>query len=738
MTWDASDPKAPFRIRTLTPIQVATFALDEYRQERARFSTDEWLDLLMRSIGYEPSAMARRTKFLFLARLIPLCEQNYNLVEFGPRGTGKSYAMQELSPYTILMTGPTTVANLFYNMASGKMGLIGLWDAIAFDEAADLQKMPKEVVTTLKTYCESGTFARGQDSLSGLASIALFGNLDQSVEDMVRSSHLFMPMPEVVRDDLAFLDRIHCYLPGWEIPKMRGEFFTEHVGFVVEYLAEALRELRKDHCTEVIDRHFSLGSDLNARDENAVRKTVSGLVKLIYPHGEFTQQELAELVEFGLEGRRRVKEQLKKMDPSEYGQTSFSYRDRETGVEWEVGVPEQEVATAPLAPGCVDITSFDRQDHLALDRWEGWGSPTPGQPNLADDMHQEIIQAIRAAYTYRTLDNQLVVSRDLQTFHPETCFLNELFVKSILKTKSSAFVIERSLAGPRVKKTHELAHLFQAFAASPGNQPIPCKNFSDSDSLLSAVLTELNFRAYRLTGHPLSVIRSDGLLEGEWINDFIARVRQRAQAKAFQERTQPLKKQVTNNIRVTKTHLARLAERTPGLYAVRKTLRYAPMRIGGSPPLEDTERHRQRFAHGLFTELPQLALLDWWWKRDYMTELGYYYHVVFLIDRQKTRFFDEPFLVLDERWQQATDGWGAVETHLSCPENPKSWGTQWIGDGNEPNRAVLLSSLIGLLRSDLYLRLPETTSPHFGMERGPKAASLARATPVRASVFRFR
>ena len=303
--------------------------------------TDEWIDLLIRSIGLEPSHFDRRLKLLFLIRLLPLCEPNYNLVELGPRGTGKSYAYQELSPYAILLTGPTTVANLFYNMATGKMGLVGIWDAIAFDEVADLQKMPKEVVTTLKTYCESGMFARGKDALSGQASLAMFGNTNQPVEVMVRSSHLFVPMPDVIREDMAFLDRIHYYIPGWEIPKMRVEFFTDHYGFVVDYLAEALRELRKHNFTEIIDRHFSLGSHLNARDVKAVRKTVSGLVKLLYPHGELSRQELAELVEMALEGRRRVKEQLKKMGSFEYHQTSFSYIDNETREERFVGVPEQ-------------------------------------------------------------------------------------------------------------------------------------------------------------------------------------------------------------------------------------------------------------------------------------------------------------------------------------------------------------------------------------------------------------
>src|SRR5687768_3797919 len=306
--------RSPFWIDSLKPIQLASFDLEEYRRCRQQLTTDEWIDLLLRTIGLEPLHFGRRLKLLLLVRLLPLCEHNYNLVELGPRGTGKSYGYQELSPYTILLTGPTTVANLFYNMASGKIGLVGIWDAIGFDEVADLQKMPKEVVTTLKTYCESGTFARGKDSLSGMASIAMFGNTNQPVEVMVRSSHLFMPMPDVIREDMAFLDRIHFYIPGWEIPKMRVEFFTDHYGFVVDYLAEALRELRKHNFTEIIDRHFSLGSHLNARDVKAVRKSVSGLVKLVYPHGELSRDELAELVELALEGRRRVKEQLKKID----------------------------------------------------------------------------------------------------------------------------------------------------------------------------------------------------------------------------------------------------------------------------------------------------------------------------------------------------------------------------------------------------------------------------------------
>jgi ATP-dependent Lon protease len=318
---------------------------------------------------------------------LPLCEPNYNLLELGPRGTGKSYGYQELSPYAILPTGPTTVANLYYNMATGKMGLVGIWDAVAFDEVADLQKMPKEVVTTLKTYCESGTFARGKDALSGTASLALFGNTNQPVEVMVRSSHLFAPMPDVIREDMAFLDCIHYYLPGWEVPKMRVEFFTDHYGFVADYLAEALRELRKHNFTEVIDRHYALGSHLNARDVKAVRKTVSGLVKLLHPHGEIARDELAELVELALEGRRRVKEQLKKMGSFEYHQTLFSYIDNESREERFVGVPEQggrdAISADPLAPGSVYAASVDDQGKVGLYRLEVGCAPGSGKLKIA-------------------------------------------------------------------------------------------------------------------------------------------------------------------------------------------------------------------------------------------------------------------------------------------------------------------------------------------------------------------
>lgn len=401
---EAKGKKSPFWIEELEPIQLASFDLEEYRKCRGEFSSDDWIDLLVRSIGLEPSHFDRRLKLILLVRMIPFCENNYNFIELGPRGTGKSFVYQELSPYTILLTGPTTVANLFYNMATGKIGLVGLWDAVAFDEVVDMQKMPKEVVSTLKTYCESGTFARGKEVLTGMSSIAMFGNTNQPVEVMVKSSNLFIPLPDIIREDMAFLDRIHFYLPGWEIPKMRIEFFTNHYGLVVDYLAEALRELRRHNYSERIDHHFSLGSHLNARDVKAVRKSVAGLIKLIHPHGQFEKEELAEILEIALEGRRRVKEQLKKMGSFEFSQTSFSYIDNETREEQYVGVPEEGgrnlISTDPLAPGSVHAASVEDQGRIGLYRLEIGTISGTGKLKIAGGISGTTKESIQRAFAY--------------------------------------------------------------------------------------------------------------------------------------------------------------------------------------------------------------------------------------------------------------------------------------------------------------------------------------------------
>jgi ATP-dependent Lon protease len=423
---EESRGKNPFWIEKLTPIQIAAFDLEEYRSVRREFTTEEWIDLLLRSMGYEPATMDRRLKLLFLVRLIPLVERNYNLVELGPRGTGKSYVIQEVSPYASLLTGPTTVANLFGHMGGRQKGMVQIWDVVGFDEVADLEKMPKEVVTTMKTFCESGTFQRGQEAATGDASIAMFGNTNQPVEVMVQTGHLFEPMPGVIRDDMAFIDRLHFYLPGWEIPKMRADLFTNHYGFVVDYLAEALRELRKHNFTEVAERHFSFGSHLNARDRKAVNKTVSGLMKIIHPHGDASREEVAELLELAMEGRRRVKEQLKKMGSFEYYQVSFSYTDRESGEERFVGVPEQGgrdmISSDPLSPGSVYSAGVASDGTVGLYRIEVSTSVGGAKLRLAGGVSGAMKESINRAFSYlMTKKGELGIAREVDTadFHVE-------------------------------------------------------------------------------------------------------------------------------------------------------------------------------------------------------------------------------------------------------------------------------------------------------------------------------
>ena len=420
MVWDETDEKAPFRIASLTPIQLATFDLEDYRKGRREFSTDEWIDFILRSMGYEPSVMERRLKLLFLTRLIPLCERNFNLVELGPRGTGKSYAIQELSPYSALLTGPTTVANLFGHMNGKQKGMVMIWDVVGFDEVADLQKMPKEVITTMKTYCESGQFQRGQEAMAGYASIAMFGNTQQPVDVMVQTGHLFAPMPDVIRDDMAFIDRLHFYLPGWEVPKMHNEHFTDGYGFVVDYLAEALRDLRKHNYTEIVDHHFAMGAHLNARDRKAVRRTVSGLVKILHPHGEVSKPDLEEILKFAIEGRRRVKEQLKKMGSFEYYQTSFSYQDNETGEESFVGVPEQGgqdlISADPLAPGSIYAASVSNDGTVGLYRLEVSITSGTGKLKMAGGVRGEMKESINRAFSYmRAQKNAFGIAREVDT-----------------------------------------------------------------------------------------------------------------------------------------------------------------------------------------------------------------------------------------------------------------------------------------------------------------------------------
>ncbi|HEY5556273.1 protease Lon-related BREX system protein BrxL [Acetobacterium sp.] len=334
--------RCPFIIQKLTPIQMPNLDLNEVLQGREHFTKEEWIDVLLRSIGMEPSKFNDRVKWLLLTRMIPLVENNFNLCELGPRGTGKSHVYKEISPNSILVSGgQTTVANLFYNMSNRTVGLVGMWDCVAFDEVAGITFKDKDGIQIMKDYMASGSFSRGKEEKNASASMVFVGNLNQSVDVLLKTSHLFDPFPEAMACDSAFFDRMHCYVPGWEIPKYRPEFFTNEYGLITDYLSEYLRELRKTSYADVYDQYFKLGNNLNQRDVIGVRKMVSGLMKLVYPHGKCDKTGVEEILRLALESRRRVKEQLKKIGGMEFYDVNFSYIDNESFEEKFVPVPEQ-------------------------------------------------------------------------------------------------------------------------------------------------------------------------------------------------------------------------------------------------------------------------------------------------------------------------------------------------------------------------------------------------------------
>ena len=332
----------PVTIRKLTPVQMPEIDFEEFKQMRENFADEEWIDIILRSTGMEPDKFNKRVKWLHLARLIPLVENNYNFCELGPRGTGKSHVYKEISPNSILVSGgQTTVANLFYNMGKGTMGLVGLWDCVAFDEVAGIKFKDQDGVQIMKDYMASGSFARGKEEKNATAGMVFVGNINQSVDILLKTSHLFDPFPDVMGEDTAFLDRMHCYLPGWEIPKYRPEFFTDNYGFITDYYAEIMRELRKISYSDAHDKYFRLGNQLNQRDVIAVKRTVSGMIKLVCPHGKFKKKDVEKILRFSLEMRRRVKEQLKKIGGMEFYDVNFSYISNDDFNEEYVSVPEQ-------------------------------------------------------------------------------------------------------------------------------------------------------------------------------------------------------------------------------------------------------------------------------------------------------------------------------------------------------------------------------------------------------------
>jgi ATP-dependent Lon protease len=364
---------SPFIIRDLKPIQMPNMDMEELFVGRSAFTEAQWIDVLMRSTGMEPTTLDQRAKWHMLARMIPLVENNYNCCELGPKGTGKSHIYKEISPNTILISGgQTTVANLFYNMGRRTVGLVGYWDVVAFDEVAGITFKENDGIQIMKDYMASGSFARGKDSISAYASMVFVGNIS-NIEALVKTSHLLAPFPEAMIDT-AFLDRFHAYIPGWEIPKMRPEFFTNQYGLIVDYLAEFMREMRKHSFGDAIERYFKLGNNLNQRDTIAVRRTVSGLLKLLYPRGDYDKDAVRRCLEYALEGRRRIKEQLKKIGGMEFWDVHFSYIDVESNEERFVSVPEQGggklIPEGPLNPGFLYTVSTGTNGHLGLYRIE--------------------------------------------------------------------------------------------------------------------------------------------------------------------------------------------------------------------------------------------------------------------------------------------------------------------------------------------------------------------------------
>lgn len=395
----------PFHIADLRPIQLARFDADEYFEGRKSFSRDEWLDLLLRTIGLEPAQMELRLKLLLITRLIPFVEKNYNFIELGPRGTGKSYVYSEMSPYSILISGgKASSANLFYNNARRVVGLVGFWDIVAFDEVGGMKAADPDTFQIMKDYMANGRFSRGITQVIADASFAFVGNLNQSVETLVQNSatDLFQPLPPTF--DLALIDRLHFYLPGWEIPKTSKDLLTHHYGFVTDYLAEAFRVLRKLNLFDAVDRYFRFGSHVEGRDATAIKRTVSGLLKLLHPDGDYTKDEIREYLELAMEGRRRVKEQLKKRGSFEFYKTSFSYIDGEDGVERTVGVPEQGGTGAipgdPQPPGIVFTAASDNESRVGLFRLEVTLTDGSGKLRFPSSLDASIKESLNRALAY--------------------------------------------------------------------------------------------------------------------------------------------------------------------------------------------------------------------------------------------------------------------------------------------------------------------------------------------------
>ncbi len=374
---------SPFHVVSLKPIQMPNLDLDGMIALRSEFTAEEWMDLLLRSCGYEPAALKLKQKLHFIARMVPLVEHNYNLCELGPRGTGKSHVYKEISPYSILMSGgQTTTANLFGRMNANaradslaRAGLVGNWDCVTFDEVAGMRFKDMNAIQILKDYMASGSFARGKDQLNADASMVFEGNINDTPQSVLKTTHLFQPFPPEFNNDSAFFDRIHLYLPGWEVPKMRSDLLTGHYGLITDCLSEFCHEMRKRDFTHLADDYFRLNSDFNKRDEIGVRKTFSGMAKLLFPDENMTKEDVRMLMGYAVEGRRRMKEQLKIMAGVEFIDVNLGYIDVENPAENHVVyVPEQSksalVPDGPLQAGHVFAVGHSIEGEMAVYKLE--------------------------------------------------------------------------------------------------------------------------------------------------------------------------------------------------------------------------------------------------------------------------------------------------------------------------------------------------------------------------------
>ena len=520
LEYAASVEPSPFLLKSLKPIQMPNLDLQEVLKGRTAFSRDEWMAVLLRSVGLEPESFTEAARWHLIARMIPLVENNYNLVELGPRSTGKSHIYKEISPNAVLLSGgQTTVANLFYNMATRQVGLVGLWDVVAFDEVAGINFKDKDGVQIMKDYMNSGSFARGKAQIPAYASFVFVGNIDQTPEQLLRVSHLFAPFPEAMIDT-AFLDRFHAYIAGWEVPKFSSHHFTVQYGFITDYFAEWARELRKTNFADAIDKYFKLGNNLNTRDSRAVRKTVSGLLKLLHPNGEFSQQEVKDCLEYTLIVRRRVKEQLKKLNLLEFQATQFSYLDNETLEEHFVRLPEQTTGTLiseePLPAGHVYTVSSNQSTKVGAFKLEVQVVPGSGKlikSGAAADTGAR--DGVRVAFNYFRANahrvsaainvdrhDYLVSISDLQGTgtpqHSALALLVALFGASLERRAPSQFAVLGDITlGGTVNPVEGFAtHLQVAFDSGVKRILIPMANASELATVPPELFTKFQTTFY--------------------------------------------------------------------------------------------------------------------------------------------------------------------------------------------------------------------------------------------------